>query len=66
MLNLSNNIIGNPGAIALGKLIEILIRKGLRFKSSHGLRELYINSNKISRDGVVPFFNSLIPKIKKI
>jgi hypothetical protein len=59
ILNLSHNIIGNTGVKILGKLIQKQTKCGLKHKSNFGLKELYINSNKISSDGAIPFFNSL-------
>ena len=32
---------------------------GIKHKLNFGLKELYLNSNKISSDGAIPFFNSL-------
>lgn len=52
-------MIGNAGAIMIGKLIQQLSKNGIKYKHSFGLKEIYINNNKISSDGAIPFFNSL-------
>jgi Ran GTPase-activating protein (RanGAP) involved in mRNA processing and transport len=59
ILNVSHNIIGNAGVITVGKLVQKLMKCGIKHKLNFGLKELYLNSNKISSDGAIPFFNSL-------
>ena len=59
ILNVSHNIIGNTGVITVGKLVQKLMKCGIKHKLNFGLKELYLNSNKISSDGAIPFFNSL-------
>ena len=41
ILNVSHNIIGNTGVITVGKLVQKLMKCGIKHKLNFGLKELY-------------------------